>query len=314
MAIRSQIVLTPGARWLGENAMEALLEGALAGSVLPPSAESRSGDEDRAWHSPAPDADLADIFLDLRAVTTIEPYALVMLCALLRHMAENGRRPYLLLPESEPVLAVLQRAGLAPTVEAYSGNRLRVEVGRWEAEAAPVLVGLASIHDAADVERVRCGLSRARAEVEAHLDLGPGEGALLEASLVELAQNVWQHSEDWGMVCVGRGVQPRTGRRSVTIAVADLGVGMRRSLAQRYEVTDWSDADAIVHATRPGYSRCGDQRGIGLTQVLAMARRFDGALVIRSGGARVHFADRRAHPTAPFPGVQVSLTLRERRV
>jgi hypothetical protein len=124
---------------------------------------------------------------------------------------------------------------------------------------------------------------------------------------------VWQHSEDWGLVCVARRVQPRTERRSVTIAVCDLGAGIRNTLAQRYEVSDWSDADAIAHAARPGYSRCGDRRGIGLPQALAIARRFDGALVIRSGAARVHFADRRFHLGAPFPGVQITLTVRQRR-
>ena len=71
----------------------------------------------------------------------------------------------------------------------------------------------------------------------------------------------------------------------MTLAVADLGIGIRDSLSQRYEVSDWTDADAIVHATKPGYSRCGEQRGIGLTQALAVARRFDGSLLIRSGAA-----------------------------
>jgi hypothetical protein len=112
---------------------------------------------------------------------------------------------------------------------------------------------------------------------------------------------------------VGRGVQPRTERRSVTIAVADLGIGIRGSLAQRYELSDWSDVEAILHAARPGYSRCEGRRGIGLTQALTVARRFDGSLTIRSGSARVHFADRRFHLVAPFPGVQIALTVREPR-
>jgi hypothetical protein len=315
MAVKPQIVLTPGSRWLGENAMEALIEGTAAGISEVDQGENVFS----AGHHDTPSLPLpligsgADIFLDLRSVTTIEPYALVTLCSLMRHLATSGRAPYLLLPEDEGALATLQRAGFAPAAQTHAGNGLRLEVGRWEAEAAPVLVGLSAIHGAADVEAARQRLTQARTEVERYLGLDPGEAALIEASLVELTQNVWQHSEDWGMVCVGRGVQPRTGRRSVTIAVADLGVGMRCSLAQRYEVADWSDAEAIVHATRPGYSRCGDQRGIGLTQVRAMARRFDGALVIRSGAVRVHFADRRFHLGASFPGVQVSLALRQRR-
>jgi hypothetical protein len=290
MAVKQQVVLAPGFRWLGESAMEPLIEGAVE-SI----------------------AQGADVFLDLRAVTTVEPYALVTLGGLVRFLARNGVTPYLLLPEDAGALSTLHRAGFGPAVQSCIGNALRFEVGRREAEAAPVLVGLTAIRSAADVEAVRGLLAQARGAVREYLGFDDGEAALLEASLVEVAQNVWQHSEDWGLVCVARGLQPRTERRSVTVAVADLGIGIRSSLGQRYEIADWSDADAIAHAVRPGYSRCGEQRGIGLTQALAVARRFDGALVLRSGAARVHFADRRFHMGAPFPGVQLSLTVRQRR-
>src|SRR5262249_43812741 len=151
---------------------------------------------------------------------------------------------YLLLPEDERVLATLQRAGFGAILQQHVANDLRFEVGRREAEAAPVLVGLTTIHSAVDVEAARARLSEWRRPVSDSLGCDAAEAALLEASLVELAQNVWQHSEDRGLLCVARGIQPRTGRRSVTIAVADLGIGIRASLGQRYDISDWTDADA----------------------------------------------------------------------
>jgi hypothetical protein len=62
--------------------------------------------------------------------------------------------------------------------------------------------------------------------------------------------------------------------------------GIKASLAERNDMAAWSDAETLLFAVRPGVSRFGTHRSIGLTQALETVRRCHGLLAIRSGTAR----------------------------
>jgi hypothetical protein len=112
----------------------------------------------------------------------------------------------------------------------------------------------------------------------------------------------------------------RLGKNLVKIAVMDLGVGFRTSLAPKYaaQSTPWSDLLALRLAMLEGASRYDDPgRGQGLSAVRRFVERWHGKLMIRSGSARVGVSPAwersatRQTKLTPFPGTQVSIVLPE---
>ncbi len=97
------------------------------------------------------------------------------------------------------------------------------------------------------------------------------------------------------------------------IAVCDLGIGIRESLSERYDVSRWSHAAAITNAVKKEFSRDA-ARGLGLYVVRSICDDCDGSLHIRSGDSRVYFRGNKArtYSSGDFPGSQVSITLYER--
>jgi hypothetical protein len=135
-------------------------------------------------------------------------------------------------------------------------------------------------------------------------------------ALSEACQNIVEHAGTGGWVAVQTySWRRRLGRRVAVIAVADAGVGFRRSLeatqAKRFGER-WDDATALEAALIQGVSRFRDPgRGQGLAGIRRYLNRWDGKLAVRSGTARmamvpswdddVPLADR----LPSFPGTQV---------
>jgi hypothetical protein len=111
----------------------------------------------------------------------------------------------------------------------------------------------------------------------------------------------------------------RLGRKVVVIAVMDLGIGFRRSLAaaQAARYPDrWTDAAALEAAFMHGQTRFHDPgRGQGLQQIRKQVGRWGGRISIRSGSARI--ADVPEWDDAlpleeglpPLPGSQIGIIL-----
>jgi anti-sigma regulatory factor (Ser/Thr protein kinase) len=108
----------------------------------------------------------------------------------------------------------------------------------------------------------------------------------------ELCGNAIEHGSNslGGYVAVRRVQQPR---RQVSIAIADLGIGIPEHLRQRYP--EWSDDGwAIAHATDEHVTGTGDRhRGIGFSAVLeaALTSSLHGAqlnILSARGFCRVH--------------------------
>jgi anti-sigma regulatory factor (Ser/Thr protein kinase) len=142
--------------------------------------------------------------------------------------------------------------------------------------------------------------------------LGYDLGDVLDATKVvsELCYNVVDHSQTEG-VAVAQIYQDRTGKRFVSLAVVDDGVGIRSSLAQRYpEAASWSHAKAVQQAL-DGLSSRPLGGGAGLRSVRAIVRRYQGRLAIRSGSDRLYLsAERQPRVLAgsSFPGTQVGIS------
>jgi hypothetical protein len=111
----------------------------------------------------------------------------------------------------------------------------------------------------------------------------------------------------------------RLGRRVVTIAVSDAGVGFRRSLeaaqAKRYG-DRWRDAAALEAALIHNVSRFRDPgRGQGLAGIKRYLNRWGGKISIRSGTARLAIVPPwdddvpLAEQLPYFPGAQVQMII-----
>ncbi|NIP81571.1 MAG: hypothetical protein GWM90_21090, partial [Gemmatimonadetes bacterium] len=131
--------------------------------------------------------------------------------------------------------------------------------------------------------------------------------------LSEVCQNIIDHAEAGGWVATQTyNWAKRLGRKVVTIAVMDLGVGFYGSLASEHAArygARWSDASALEAAFIHGLTRFHDPgRGQGLQQIRKQVGRWNGKISIRSGTARI--ADVPAWDDAPpleedlpsFPG------------
>jgi predicted nucleic acid-binding protein len=106
---------------------------------------------------------------------------------------------------------------------------------------------------------------------------------------------------------------------TVSIAVMDLGIGFRGSLAREHAARygdRWNDATALEAAFIHHVTRFRDPgRGQGLRQIRRSVSRWDGKVSIRSGTARIAAVPEwdDAAPLqiglAPFPGAQIQILL-----
>ncbi|MBT8336158.1 MAG: hypothetical protein KJO11_06100, partial [Gemmatimonadetes bacterium] len=138
--------------------------------------------------------------------------------------------------------------------------------------------------------------------------------------LSEFCQNVLEHAEAPGWVCAqAYNWQRRLGRHVLIVAVSDLGRGFRGSLADEHSARfgdRWGDATALEAAFIHGLTRFPDTgRGQGIQQMRKQVRKWNGAMSIRSGTARI--ADVPDWDDAPplreglssFPGAHIQLLL-----
>ena len=109
------------------------------------------------------------------------------------------------------------------------------------------------------------------------------------------------------------------GRFVVVISVMDVGRGFRGSLMEEHSARygdRWGDATALEAAFLHGLTRFPDSgRGQGIQQIRKQVRKWDGAITIRSGSARIgQVPDWDDTPPlvdgmAPVPGSQISIVL-----
>lgn len=250
-----------------------------------------------------------EITVDLQAAAFVDPYGAACLCLAARRLAERRQRVVVILPSQPRAQRAVVQSGLIPVLRRWAEVR-NLPSDKPKDNAGGVLP-LSPIRSRSDVQAVVAILV---AVAQQRLGFDPGD--VLDASKVvsELCYNVVDHSQAEGLA-VAQLLGDRHGQRYVSLAVADPGVGIRASLAQRYpEAASWPHGQAIERALG-GLSSRANGGGAGLRTIYAVVRRYGGRLAIRSGDQRLFVsADRQSKTLAGawFPGTQVGISFSQR--
>jgi anti-anti-sigma regulatory factor len=265
------------------------------------------------------------IIIDLEQVRFVDPYGMVGLLVLARFLRQRGCDTVLMLPRAEEVMKYLDRMDFSRHAERLCTIDLTTlwPDGEYSRSAhSDVLLEITPIARSEDIHYI-VDRVRERAQTILSQNLHYEQAAIdgFVVALSEVCQNIPEHSEDVGYVAIQKYYYGRRlGKNLVKIAVMDLGVGFRASLAPKYAVqaAAWSDLTALQLAIFEGASRYDDPgRGQGLSAVRRFVERWHGKLMIRSGSARVGLSpswDRSAARQSKltlFPGTQVSIVLPE---
>jgi hypothetical protein len=250
---------------------------------------------------------------------------MVGLLALARFLRQRSFEPVMLLPRSDEVMKYLDRMDFSRHAQhlcALDLTTLWPEGQYSRSSHSDVLLEITPIAVSEDIHYI-VELVRERAQTILSLNLHYAQEAIdgFVVALSEVCQNIPEHSQDVGYVAIQKYYYGRRlGKNLVKIAVMDLGIGFRASLAPKYapHLAKWSDLMALRLATFEGASRYDDPgRGHGLSAVRRFVERWQGKLTIRSGSARIGVIppwDKAASRQAslfPFPGTQVSIVLPE---
>lgn len=258
------------------------------------------------------DGGAAELRLILEDVKFIDPYGLVGLWCVLRYLKRRHPAVVVIPPTDRELQGYLRRMNFPAVTATIAGLEGNVG-GRGSSGPSDVLLELTPIARQADVEQVlRTMLGRIRRILERELGYGERDVTAFCTVLAEACTNVCDHSADRGVVAAQRYTQ-RGGTRYVIVGVADLGIGIRQSLAARYPQAErWSHIQAIVNALQKEYSRHPD-RGLGLFMVAKIVGEYRGSLHLRSGDARLYLRHRpRRLAAGPFPGTQLAISLSAR--
>lgn len=260
------------------------------------------------------------VLFDARHLRWVDPNGMVGLLVAGSVAAQRSdARPRLGLPESGDVLGYLSRMAFfeaAEEVFAFDGAPRRRSGG-----PSDVLLEITSVAANADVhevvERVR---SRAGLILASKLGYPATSVVPFAVILSEMCQNIVEHASAPGWVAVqAYNWARRLGRYVVVISVMDVGQGFRGSLgaehAARY-ADRWGDTTALEAAFLHGLTRFTDSgRGQGIQQIRRQVQRWDGAITIRSGTARIGQVPQwedtppLVDGLQPFPGAQIGIIL-----
>ena len=257
---------------------------------------------------------------DARHLRWVDPNGMVgLLVAGTVAARRQGAIPRLELPESMDVIGYLSRMGF---FEAAKGVFELDDPGRrGPARASDVLLEITPI--AANVD-VHGAIDRLQEKAGAILTsrLGYPASAVVQFSVIlsEVCQNIIEHAEAPGWVAAqAYNWARRLGRYVVVISVMDVGRGFRGSLGDEHSARygdRWGDTTALEAAFLHGLTRFPDSgRGQGIQQIRKQVRRWDGAITIRSGTARIGQVPEwddtppLVDGMRPVPGAQISIIL-----
>jgi hypothetical protein len=260
------------------------------------------------------------VLFDARRLRWVEPFGMLGLLALGETLASRGERPLLQIPEGGEVPSYIERMGFfeqaAQCFELHGAKRRVVE--RAERD---VLLEITPVRSHADVHTVVDRVhGRAASILTKQLGYPMAEALQFSVILSEVCQNIIEHAQAPGWVAAQTySKTPRLNRRVVKIAVFDLGIGFRGSLASTHATrygARWGDASALEAAFIHGLTRFHDPgRGQGIQQIRRQVGRWRGKFSIRSGSARI--ADVPPWEDGPpleehlpaFPGAQIAIVL-----
>lgn len=285
--------------------------------ALPGSLDQQSVDE---FLDQVPRGGEARTLFDGRHIRWVDPNGMVALLAAGSVARERqGALPRLELPESADVLGYLSRMGFFR--EAQGIFEFDDRAPKRGGGPSDVLLEITPVRANADVHEV---VDRVQGRAGAILSskLGYPATAVVQFSVIlsEVCQNIIEHAEAPGWVAAqAYNWARRLGRWVVVISVMDLGRGFKGSLSDEHAARygdRWSDSTALEAAFLHGLTRFPDSgRGQGIQQIRRQVQRWNGAITIRSGSARIGQVPEwddtppLREGLAAFPGAQISIVL-----
>lgn len=267
-----------------------------------------------------PPAGSGGALLDARRLRWVDPYGMLGLLAIGQVASSRGERYTLQLPVSSEVLSYLARVGFfeqARDIFDLHGDSRRT----WGGSVSDVLLEITPVRSHGDVHTVVDRVQE-RAGLILTKQLNYPRTAVVQFSVIlsEVCQNIAEHAGAGGWVAAQTyHWAKRLGRKVVVIAVMDLGVGFRASLAAQHAARHpdpWNDATALQAAFLRGMTRFRDPgRGQGIQQIRKQVARFAGKISIRSGTARIadvpdwDDGSVLSDQLLEFPGAQIGIVL-----
>jgi anti-sigma regulatory factor (Ser/Thr protein kinase) len=257
--------------------------------------------------------------IDLSGVTFIDPYGMLALLEIGELCMLEDVRKAVLLPRSEEVCRYLDRMDFFTHGQRYFS--LEYPPGHAKknlrSPESDVLLEITAIEKSNDIHYI-VGKVRDRAQAilvtHLHYDDRAVNGFIV--ALSEVCQNIIEHSENKGFVGIQKYRFPKLNRNIVKIAVMDIGIGFRKSLANRFKLR--GDLEAIDKALLHGASRYEDEgRGHGLAAVRRFVTQWNGKISIRSGTAKLAivpqwaWGGKQERNLIQFPGAQINILLPE---
>lgn len=262
------------------------------------------------------------VVLDLRSVEFVEPSGLCGLATLLEF----------LIPRSEEVGIALSGRNVPAYLERMDffrifGDRVltNADISTLEVRQRGnpgTLQELVNFHSEEEIPSIVSRISEILEKKEYRLR----ERAAICATLSEICANAVEHgASPFGAYAavqayhhIVSGGRERQGEE-VIVAIADGGVGVRKTLSHNPEYAEFTktDNDALRHALKMGVSGTGEiGRGGGLAVVAQISTRAKGSLSLRSGAGRVTFYGDRTNSrnVPPFPGTFVRVSLPRKAV
>jgi hypothetical protein len=261
------------------------------------------------------------VLFDGTHVRWVDPYGLLGLLVVGQTLRARGPEPPLLkLPETAEVGSYMARMGFfnhAEPIFELVGDQPRARTDG----PSDVLLEITAVNSHADVHTVVDLVNqRGHRILTTQLHYPPREAFQFSVILSEVCQNIIEHAGTGGWVATQTyRWKKRLDRKVVVIAVMDLGVGFRHSLAPSHVARypdAWTDAAALEAAFMYGHTRFHDPgRGQGIQQIRKLVARWGGRISIRSGSARI--ADIPAWDDGPrleqelphLPGAQIGIVL-----
>jgi anti-sigma regulatory factor (Ser/Thr protein kinase) len=241
--------------------------------------------------------------LDLSAVRFVDPYALLILDLAVRHGRETGKPLQVQWPATPKIRRWMTQMRFFADI--------RVAAPPSDLPAADeALQPIVHIDREENVSHLVDSFEQRLAR-RYPIDEDPRRR--FTRILFELFQNIPQHSNATGDILDPHGIAAmQDDEDAIHLAIADKGMGLRRSLGLRSGIGRLSDRDSIRSIVLDGLSRFEDPgRGQELQRIVRLVRKWEGAIAIRSGSALLYQSETGGDlfDVAPFPGVQIALRI-----
>lgn len=203
-------------------------------------------------------ADKRDVLFDCANISFIKPLGLNLLSAMIFSFISNGNKVLIKLPNNEAVVKYLRDQGFFSEFNIEAAGEISIGTTRGTSAS---LKRLQDVMDASYLDSIAYWICR-----NSDIPLTYAE-ALIRINLVELINNVFDHSESPIGCYISAQAYPRMDW--LILSILDFGIGIKRSLQPHYPELS-SDVDAIRKALEEGVSSKKHERrprGVGLTVI-----------------------------------------------